>query len=61
MLHYDHSARLQLSREKAAELAKEYQRAQKLESRSGRAFEQRAPGLVLRLRRRKAQQTSARA
>jgi hypothetical protein len=50
MLDYDYKARLQLGRERAAELARDYQRAQKLEAR-GAGAEKRAAGLGLRLAR----------
>lgn len=60
MLH-DYRVHLQLCHDRAADLAREYQRAQKLESQSLEAARVRPAGLALRLRRRKARQASAQA
>jgi hypothetical protein len=61
MLYYDHQARLQLSREHAAALARDYERARKLDSRSPGASEERDKGLGRRLARRRRRAASAQA
>jgi hypothetical protein len=53
MLDHDYQVRLQLSRDRAAELARDYQRAQKLESRSADAAGKRAGILAIPLSRRR--------
>jgi hypothetical protein len=63
VLDSDHQARLQLSREHAAELAREYRRAQKLQSASADARPERSTRRPLRLAwlRRTAKQASVQA